>query len=130
MDMRVWALPAGPVQTPQAYIDETLESLAQRLKVRVNVDRRFPVDDNGEPGVDITYSYTKPFDQGNPARGGLLYRGRMQVFVDEGYVKAVSVDAPSGEFKAALDMIEKFFLSFEIRPEDIPSSVQYDSTNI
>lgn len=129
-DMRVWALPAGPVQTPQQYIDETLEALAQRLKTRVNVDRRFNVSDNGEPGIDITYNYTKPFESENPAKGGLLYRGRMQVFVDEGYVKAVSVDAPSGEFNSARAVIESFFLSFQIRPEDIPTPAEYDSPAI
>lgn len=131
MDMRLWAMPAGGMVSPQEYVDQTLKSLAEKNGTRVNVERKFQVREDGVTGLDVTYNYTRLLDAAVPARGGLLYRGRMQVFLDNGTIKAARVAAPSGEFLAYLSIIDAYILSFRSTPVGIPASAGPGSpTNI
>ncbi len=123
MDMRVWSIPAEEATSPQDYVDQRLESLARKQTTRVNVERRFEVREDGRQGLDVTYNYAKPIDANIPARGLLLYRGRIQVFLDDGQIKAASVEAPAGEFTAMIRMIDSFFRSFEVQPAAYSSPV-------
>jgi hypothetical protein len=129
MDMRIWALPADGVSSPQDYVDQRLKSIAETNRTRVHVERHVRVLRSGRDSVDVTYTYTKPIDPEAPARGGLVWRGRMLVFLDDNYVKAAGVSAPSGPFMAAYPVIESFMHSFEISPSDISPSTGYPASN-
>lgn len=116
LDMRVWSVPAGSTSNAQAYIDSTLDGLARKHKARVDVNQKFRVTARGKEGLDVSYVFTRPMDGGNPARGSLLYRGRMQVFVDGDTIKAAAVEGPSGEFMASMPVINSFLKSFKLVP--------------
>lgn len=125
MDMRIWAMPAGDITTPQAYIDERLENIARRNATRVKIERRIDVIINGQTSVDVTYTYTVPLESAAPGRGGLIWRGRMRVFVEDGIIKAAGVSAPTGEFMSAFPLIDSFIRSFESLPqENFPGAAQ------
>lgn len=121
MDMRLWAIPAPGIGSAQEYVDQTLKSLAEKNGTRVNVERKLEVTEEGVAGLDVTYNYTRLLDAAMPSRGGLLYRGRMQVFLDDGTIKAARVAAPSGEFQALFSIIDPYILSFKSSSDDIPA---------
>lgn len=129
MYMRLWALPAEGVDSPQAYVDKTLEALAETNGTRVNVERKLQVMQGGMAGLDVTYNYTRLIDGAIPARGALLYRGRLKVFLDNGIIKAARVAAPSGEFLATFPLIDSYILSFENKPAENPAATGYNSPN-
>lgn len=114
LDMRVWALAADGMRNPQQYVDQRLNSLSRTHGTRVQVERHFEVQDNrGNRGLDVTYSFPRPIHSGNPAAGSLVHRGRLQVFINNGVIKAASAEAPSGEFLSAIPVIDPFFHSFQ-----------------
>jgi hypothetical protein len=117
----------GDIDNPQEYVDNTLDALARKYRTRVNVDRRFNVRADGQDGLDVSYVYTRPINADTPAAGGLLYRGRMQVFISNGSVLAASVEAPTGEFMAATPTIESFFRTFKVLPGDNQPAAGYNS---
>ncbi len=129
MDMRLWALAAEGINSAQEYMDQTLEALAEENRTRVNVERNIRVVQDGSAGVDVTYNYTRLIDGAVPARGALLYRGRIKVFLAKGVIKAARVAAPSGEFLALFPTINSFISSFENAHGDIPASSGYGSPN-
>lgn len=131
MDMRIWAMPAGDITTPQAYIDQRLDTIARRNSTRVNIERRLEVVIGGQRSLDVTYTYTVPLNSAIPARGGLIWRGRMRVFVQDDVIKAAGVSAPSAEFMAAFPLIDSFIRSFEnVSGENFPDGRYSSPTTI
>lgn len=129
LDMRIWALPADSgISTPQDYVDQRLENLAQKYKTRVNIERHLRVVRNGHSSVDVTYTFTRPLNEAAPARGGMVYRGRMMVYLEDGNVKAAGVEAPAGHFMAAFPLVNSFIRSFENTAGDISSTSRYNTS--
>ena len=123
LDLRVWSVIAtAGVSSAEQYVDNTLDALARKYGVRISVERRFQVNADGEDGYDVTYQYVRSLNPANPALGGLLYRGRMQVFLIGDRIKAASAEAPSGEFQAATPTVESFIRSFSTRAAAPPAN--------
>jgi len=130
LDMRAYGVFDDSVETPQQYIDKTLDALAKKYATRVTIDRRVEVQTPGMDGVDISYSYARPLHPENPALGGLRYRGRMLVYVKDGTVKAAMVEGSTGPFMATMPIIDSFFRSFQTFPVDNAPPSGYNSPTI
>lgn len=136
VDLRIWALPDSGASTdpgtgasvaisPVQYIEDYLEGISELNHTRVSVDRRLVVEDDDARGRDYVYSYTRLLDPEDPGAGSIRYRGRIQAFVYDGFVKAAAAEGPVGEFDAmSQEIIEPFFLSFhpKLEPVNVPVS--------
>lgn len=130
LDMRAYGVFDDSVDSPQQYIDTTLDALAKKYATRITIDRRVEVRTPGMEGVDISYTYARPLHAENPALGSLRYRGRMLVYVQDGTVKAAMVEGSTGPFMASMPIIDSFFRSFQAFPVDNAPPSGYNSPTI
>ncbi len=106
--------------SPVQYIDDYLSGIGDLNRTRVSVDRRLVVEDDDIRGRDYIYSYLRLLDPEDPASGSTRFRGRVQVFVHGGYIKAAAAEGPAGEFDAMMqEIVEPFFLSFHPKLEPV-----------
>lgn len=130
MDMRIWALAAEDVNSPQQYVDKRLDSIAKSNRTRVQVERQMHLNQDGLESMDVTFTYTKPIDENAPARGGLIWRGRLLVVMDNGLIKAAAVNAPGGEFLATFPFVDSFIRSFRAVESDKIPAAGYSQPNV
>lgn len=129
MDLRIWALPANGLSSPQSYVNQRLESIGQRSRTPVRVERQVAVIRDGGQSIDITYAYTRPLDAAGPGRS-ILWRGRMLVILHNGYLKVAGATAPNAEFMGSQHLIESFIRSFQVLQNDNFPSSEYPDGNL
>ncbi len=130
IDLRIWAMPANGLASPQSYVNQRLEAIGQRSRTPVRVERQTAIIRDGGQSIDITYAYTRPLDAAGPGRS-VLWRGRMLVVLHGRYIKVAGATAPNAEFLASAPLIDSFIRSFQVLQHDnFPSSEYLDDNFI
>lgn len=101
---------------PISYVQTSLKNLEKQTANPVVIERELIVSFNGSTGSDVIYTFSRPVNPSNMNEGFLRFKGRIQVFIINGVIKAVSAEAPINEFTMHNVALEAYFNSFDPSP--------------
>lgn len=122
VEFRAWGTQLADMYQarPSAYIQNSLKNLEKQTANPVTIERELMVSLNGNTGSDVIYNFSKPLNPDNLAQGYLRYKGRIQVFIINGIIKAISSDGPINEYNMNSSSIDSMFDSFDPNPANTP----------